>query len=82
MINNFKSTYAVIMTSQPKNEILQSSFYFKITCLIVMKICIHLLKNYKTYGKNFQIAQNSNCDVTPKKLSITIKVFITKLHAC
>ena len=81
MVKNFKSTHQVIMTSQPKNERIQSSFDFKTTCLIVIKICLRLLDDYKTYGKNFQIALYNNYDVTPKNLNIKIHVFISKLHA-
>ena len=74
MVKSFKSTHAVIMTSQQKNEILQSSFYLKTTCLIVMKICIRLLKNYKTRGKSFQVDPCSNYDVTTKKRNTTIQL--------
>ena len=71
---NFKPTHAVTMTSQPKNEILQSSFYFKSTCLIMMKNCICLEDDDKTYGKKIQVDPWSNYDVTTKKRNITIQL--------
>ena len=64
-----------------KNELLQSSFYFKTTCLIVMKICICLLKNYKTYGKKFQVDSCTNYDVTSKTMKYYNPGFISKLLA-
>ena len=69
------------MTLHPKNEILQSSFYFKTTCLIVMEICISLLKNYKTYGKKIQVDQWSKYDITPKTTKYYNPAFISKLLA-
>ena len=60
MVKKFMTTHGVIMTSQPKNEILQPIFYYKTTCLIVIKFCIRLLKNYKTYGKEFPVDLCSN----------------------
>ena len=76
-------TRAYIMTRafKPSLNRIPLRFYLRPTCLIVMKIWIRLLDDYKTYSKNFQIAPYSNYDVTTKKLNNTIQVFISKLHA-
>ena len=72
--SNYDVTSKTIKYYNPAfvSNYLLDSYYIYYYYYIV--ICIRLLDDYKTYGKNFQKDPYSNYDVTPKKLNITIEL--------